>query len=214
MFAHWSLDDGGGAVVVESINGANGMVVGAPVWTDGPRRGALLFDGDGARVEVADGPQWDLAGKSFSVSAWALVSATAPAADRQIINHLAGGSPGAGWTLGTDGNTVPNTVTFSNRATNNVCRVRTKQPMNDGAWHHYVATLEAGMFACNLYLDGALEATDTFDGLIDQDETLTFGSDSDGTGAFVGGLDDVRFYPRALDGPEALVLFSGCVDGA
>lgn len=68
--AHWTLDDGGGGIAVDSAAGNDGTLVNGPIWADGKINGALDFDGADDIIYLPDNnPVW-LPENDFSVAMW------------------------------------------------------------------------------------------------------------------------------------------------
>jgi predicted nucleic acid-binding Zn-ribbon protein len=69
----WKFDEGMGNVVIDSINGYNGIIYGPAQWVSGKFGSALYFNGRNNQVVIPDMPA--ISG-SFSVSVWANVADT------------------------------------------------------------------------------------------------------------------------------------------
>jgi len=83
------------------------------------------------------------------------------------------------------------------------------QPVNDGQWHRLTITRDGQLN--NMYVDGAL-AFSTVGGDGDNnnpDQDLRFGAEHRGTSSFVGSLDEVMVYDRALTEQE--IATNGCI---
>ena len=79
--------------------------------------------------------------------------------------------------------------------------------INDGAWHHVVATRANASGAMKVYVDGVLRGTGTGPtGSRTWPTTLRIGSLQTGSNFLNGTLDDVRLYDRALGPGEVLGL--------
>jgi len=79
--------------------------------------------------------------------------------------------------------------------------------INDMAWHHVAATYSAG--AVQIYFDGAPQMSNTVALTSHDSDALLIGCDIDlgaGFGYWNGQLDDVRYYDRALEASEIVVL--------
>src|SRR5262249_47651062 len=97
-------------------------------------------------------------------------------------------------------------VVFSiplNANNGSVAQLFTSATINDGAWHHVVATVDPalGQF---IYLDGAQSANHTgVYTLLTNAEPLSLGADYlRGEGYFGGSLDDVAVYDAALSATQ------------
>jgi hypothetical protein len=82
--------------------------------------------------------------------------------------------------------------------------------LNDGRWHHYVATYNNGV--CEVWIDGAKEASDNrgaYSLWIGDNQPWVFGGKEggeDGGEYYTGQLDDVRLYNYALSDDEIAAL--------
>ena len=83
--------------------------------------------------------------------------------------------------------------------------------MNDGAWHHIVATWNQSTSAMTIYRDGLSVATGVSNSNEDRTEgsALTIGKISTGTPRYTGLLDDIQIYDRALGTNEVSTLLFG-----
>ena len=83
--------------------------------------------------------------------------------------------------------------------------VRSSTKLNDGKWHHVVFLKDNSNIL--LYIDGVLEGTtlDNTQNSTSNSENIFIGGS--GTAGYSGGLDDTRFYNRALSYDEILELF-------
>jgi len=85
-------------------------------------------------------------------------------------------------------------------------------PVNDGNWHH-IALVRQGS-AATLYIDGAFDASQSTPGVtnIDNSADLLFGNDPcvgvDGTQFYVGELDEIEYYNRALSAFDIQDIFT------
>ncbi|OGS39163.1 MAG: hypothetical protein A2551_05635, partial [Elusimicrobia bacterium RIFOXYD2_FULL_34_30] len=84
-------------------------------------------------------------------------------------------------------------------------------------WHHLVGTYDAsgGTDNLKLYQDGVEVAQTTVIGNIDTNTTnLTIGRQSSTAGRFIGAIDEIRIYNRALTSNEVSQHFQGSIIGA
>jgi len=74
--------------------------------------------------------------------------------------------------------------------------------INNGAWHHIIASMDRAIGLANTYLDGTLLDTRSIAGVggIDTAQSITLGQDPTGLYAVDGifGIDDVGIWRRAL----------------
>jgi hypothetical protein len=77
-------------------------------------------------------------------------------------------------------------------------------PINDGRWHHVVATREAGGLM-KLYVDGMLEASGLAgSAVLDDNPNIDIGGNTGDSRYFNGLIDEVAFYTRVLTPQEIL----------
>jgi hypothetical protein len=200
----WQLDDGSGDVAVDaSGKAADAQLFGQPAWsTDGVDGGCLLFDGSDDYAFI-DG-QYKL--PTYTMAVWFrddsagqrdIISAYAPTVLHGILLEV--GSDGRlrflnRFPLGTGGgNNLYSTATFG----------------GDGLWHH--AAITKSLTEIALFVDGqeigrmadtsvfgASEAFGVALGCLDNERGLAR--------MFVGAMDDVRIYNRALAADEIKAL--------
>jgi len=208
VIGHWPLD---GNANDTSGNGHNGTITGA-TSTTGLFGGAFNFDGT-AGIDVGN---LDFSSGQFTVSGW--VRTTDPAVTEIWRNwiaklnygtgdatfelymgdgRVAGGANSPQFAVWNTGSTVVN-IGFSSSVN-----------LRDGDWHMVTASSTSG--SQKLYLDGALVATDSYAGTL----PLTTTSVVIGGGNFgpfhhpwVGDIDEVLIYNRALSGAEVSQLLN------
>jgi hypothetical protein len=82
-----------------------------------------------------------------------------------------------------------------------------KTAINDGQWHHLVATRKSPTGEIRMYVDGAREVTATGPtGPRRAPSRLCLGSLQTDLNRFIGDMDEVRLYARVLDDEEVLKL--------
>src|SRR5947209_939044 len=77
---------------------------------------------------------------------------------------------------------------------------------NDGTWHHAAGVLRSGL--AELYVDGVLVARDTTNPITSV-RTSTLTESGHVASDFVGDIDEVRVYNRALTAEEIAAVMSG-----
>jgi len=199
----WKLDDGSGDVAVDSSGKTvDGTLLGKPTWSvDGVDGGCLLFDGSDDYIFI-DG-QYKL--PMYTMAVWFredspgqrdIISAYAPTVLHGILLEV--GSDGKlrflnRFPLGTGGgNNIYSTASYS-----------------DGLWHH--AAITKSLTEIALFVDGqeagrmsdtsAFGASEAFGvalGCLDNERGLAR--------QFLGAMDDVRIYNRALTAAEIKTL--------
>ncbi|MHC4806856.1 MAG: LamG domain-containing protein [Planctomycetota bacterium] len=193
----WKLDDEGtGTVIDYSGNGRDGTLHGDPQWVPGVDGDALEFDGDdyvtidGYKGVVGTGP--------FSITAW--IRKEGPTGgDGEIVGW---GSSGAGNRLEFRFNSGNNRVRIQSGGGN----VQGDIALTAGEWIHVAVTVaESSTYAegVNFYFDGVLvnrPETDTSPIHPVADFDVIFGREYnlDNDRWFIGVLDDIRIYDKAL----------------
>ncbi len=203
LVAYWSLDADtiSGENVTDLVGGNDGIIVGSPVSVDGKINGAMEFDGESS-VDIEGTEALNFNGKDqMTVAAWAR-----PASDVPVVGVVEGccGSVVAqrdanSWALRFDGRNPGNEFEFI------ICPgwqgdggFGAPKPAA-GEWHYLTAVINVDMM--QLYLDGELVMEDVYEGPIASDGPETeIGHASDG--GFVGAIDEVVIYNKALSGNE------------
>lgn len=221
----YHLDAGSGTTAVDSAGTNNGALTGPtgtlPQWVAPGKVGAaaLKFTGDG--VAKSTNPQsavqtaTNLApvlGATASLTAWIK---TTQAGNNALYNapaitgvEQAGANNDVRWGyLDASGHIG---VGAGNGVANNAGVISTSV-VNDGNWHFVAFTRDATTGICQVYVDGALQAsgnsgtgnkTSTFRLIGAQSDVAGDGTTSQGATYFNGQLDEVGIYNRVLTGAE------------
>ena len=98
----------------------------------------------------------------------------------------------------------------------NIPGTRVSQIWADGKFHHVAGTYDPTVAQIKLYVDGVLEATNTFagsagwvvgDSIIQSTRNWNIGRDSKNTSRlFTGSIDDIRIYNEALSAEAVMAL--------
>ena len=204
----WKLDETSGREVTDaSGNGNIGKILnGEPKWqtSGGKIDGALLFDGKGDWVHVANESNFDFTGE-VTVTAWIKVNHF----DREWQAIVTKGD--SAWRLQRNQDTptiefacsglqVPSGNTYGGLYGN--------KAVNDGKWHH-VAGLYDGE-KMYIYIDGVVDVSQPASGAIaTNDHPVYIGENVEMTGRFFNGLiDDVRVYNYALSEGQITALYN------
>ena len=198
LVAYYPFDENSGTSTTkdESINTANGTLVSAPTWTTGKLGAALQFNGTSQVVDMGNGTQFQTS--QHSVSAW--VKYTSNTTDQVVAGKgqsyalVVGSKPGVRQFSGT-----PSTCSSTGLTT------------NDGAWHHLVVTVDAGVTnGTKLYLDGALVQSCTVT-IAAQTENFAVGALDAGStysNFYTGAIDEVKVFNRILSAAEVSAEYS------
>jgi hypothetical protein len=181
-----------------SGNGHHGTVDGATLTTDrnGEDGRAYAFDGVDDFISVMDSPDFDIGGGDMTVLAWVLHEAGPRF--KGLISHTNGAEAVDGWwwTLGRG------TMWVSIDDNDHIYRATV--PLD--AWVH-LAFVKSGS-EITFYVDGTAHGNpvDRGKNINDSDGNLRVGMEGSTYGEFffLGEIDDVRFYNRALTADEIL----------
>lgn len=215
LVGHWKLNEASGPTAADSATGNDGTYTNSPTPTAGYYNNALEFSGNtGANAtndrlaigDPADG-SLDFGTNSFSYGLW--LYATGSVGTYDMPWTKGGGCVGCrgydmefgsgSWTtyIG-DGDEV-NTSTVS------------ASPILN-AWTHVMVVVDRPASKHNTYVNGALVTSDTISatfGSVDTTTVATIGASSSGAYPFLGMIDDVRVYNRALTADEVDLLYNG-----
>ena len=204
LIGWWKLDAGVGTVAPDwSGHGNHGQIV-EPQWTTPGWIGesALNF-GYGKYVAIRNLVLNDPNGTEVTVSAWIRTNDTAMQTivsfDRSEYWRLeVGDSQYAG----------PGKVGWEVSTSTGIVDLASQKLIDDGQWHHVAGVFDNGMMT--IYIDGAPDVSATggntfgtgtarYGFIASQSEATVFDGDRSGSpGHFIGSLDDVRIYDKAL----------------
>jgi len=210
--SYWKFDEGGGTTAYDSAGTNNGTVYGA-TWTTGRIDGALSFDGVNDYVRVPNNQVQQITTYQITLSAWIKLGANVGNTRKGICEQ---GLDGRGnytlWGLEIFGDgyggSGGNQLVFLNsdgRTAYHTCMSPTD--LNPNQWYHVAVTDNAG--AIRIYLDGELDwSCDKGYGI---PPTITIpiiiGATRPEAYSFLGTIDDVRIYDRALSYEEIRRLY-------
>ena len=186
----------------ESGNGNNGTVNGPTLTAD--RFGALnsAYYFSGSTIDIPHNPNLGIQQfQGFTVSIWALKESSIS------LTHLIGKRPQSAqnfnWQIAdSDG------LQFSATVAPDVFGAISTQPTNTQVWDHIVGIYDNGLW--ELYVNSQLVASAQSSFFqADIDTPLAIGN-SGGWGGFLGNIDDVAIWNRALSTDELLALYNGC----
>lgn len=205
----WKLDETEGRDVADSSGNNNfGKILeGSPKWQpDGGRiGGALLFDGKGDFINIANESNFDFTNQ-MTVAAWVKVNsvnnwwpAIVTKGDNAWRFHHYEQSGRVAFHA--TGLTTPNMQKHGGPAGDT--------DVGDGQWHHVAAVYGSGKGY--IYVDGRLDDEIDMAGTIaTNDEPVYIGENSQAQGRlFNGMIDDVRVYDYALSAGEVSELAKG-----
>ena len=203
LLGHWALDD---SYDNQVSAGAPAVPHNSPVFVDSPRGKAISLDGNDDYLDLN---QTDLGQNvgDLSISLWAKLGEPLGGVNRNyhIVSNQASGSEGYRIRLLNKVDPAQaggiHFTTFASSGSVTVNSGAQTWP-DDGDWHHLAVTKSGDVG--KIYLDGQLVGTQT--GMPDPGDatySMKLGAIGDGSESFwVGALDAVRFYSRALDETE------------
>jgi hypothetical protein len=208
MVAWLKLDETQGRDAADSSgNGSIGKILnGMPRWqaSGGKLGGALLFDGKGDWVHLANESNFDFEAE-VTVAAWINVNKFDK--DYQAIATKGDSA----WRLQRNENT--DTLEFACSGLvipggNQWGSLYGNSNVNDGKWHHVVGVYDGEKMY--LYIDGDVDGMQPASGGIStNDEPVYIGENSEMTGRHWNGMiDDVRIYSYALSQTDIVKLYN------
>ena len=209
----WKLDDASGNTAIDSSgNGYDGTLEGDPEWVAGQLGGALKFDGSGDAVNLGSADVFNFTG-SFSISAWANIEAWNDGSWQNVIVGKHG--EGTSWQLRKHG--ANDNLTFTIRGTTGADDPQGTIVPTHGEWHHVVAIYDAEAETRAVYIDNVLDIQIDDAGEPSSDDASVYigarnngGGAGDGpTGFFLGMIDDVYIFSRALTVDEIPQIAKG-----
>ncbi len=196
LAGYWPLDNGSGVTASDlSVNGNNGTLNNGPTWGSGKIGGAVVSDGVDDSISIPTGV--NLAGNSFTVSAWAKRNTTG-ADDMFFTQGIAVGNYGL-----LLGFRSTNTFTCAFYAND----LDTTATYTDSEWHLWTCTYDTITNRRSIYRDGALVTYATAPSDYLGSGNMYIAYSSTGHGSFEGSVDEVRVYSRALSADEVAQLY-------
>jgi hypothetical protein len=207
LLGAWSFDEDAGGFVRDSSAAGNNAAAYLGYTGRAPGRfgGAIAFFGSASEATVATAGTSDVylfdAGSDFSVSAW--IQTTVGGSYQQVLGteREVNNTGFAFFIAGDDAGVGTGSVCFdsSSSCCLHACSTRT---VNDGGWHHVVGVRQGD--GTRLYVDGVLDGTLPSGAAVpfDQAGLLRFGENAERDRPYLGLLDEVRIYGRALSGAE------------
>lgn len=203
LVAAYSLNESQGILASDaSGHGLNGELRGGPIWTSGKYEGALAFDGDDY-VELGNAMPLRITG-SMTISGW-IHAARFPQDDAAIVSKLSGDEKG--YQLDTTVDRGPRTIGFKLANTAGSLMMRYgKTPLTVNNWYHVTGVYNASTKTLDVYLNGQLDngvQIGTITALQKESPlSVNLARRASGGYGFIGKIDDIRIYDRALTPAE------------
>jgi hypothetical protein len=200
LIAAYNFDQGSGTTLTDvSGNGHNGTVKGATWSTNGIFGKALSFDGT-ASVSIPDATAFHLT-NGMTLEAWVDPTSNANASPVIVKEHGSASNLDYGL-FASDGTTLHASAAThdSGAATAGADTLLGNSVLPLNAWTHLAATYDGSVL--RFYVNGTLVTSQTFNyNLLTGTGALTLGEDVL-TDNFIGLMDEVRVYNRALNQGE------------
>ncbi|MGW1800856.1 exo-alpha-sialidase [Streptomyces sp. NPDC001984] len=178
-------------------------VLGGATETEGVSGGALEFDGNDDAVRLPYDDRLPLGTKDFTASLWFRYSATTGEQPLLWMGGIGTTQPQI-WLRGEpDSNRVRGLITVRDGRTDvRTAAVSTTGAHNDGRWHHLV--LRRGGGQLTLFIDGTQSTVADVSGSVSRNSPfgVHIGQRMDSRAFFVGAIDEVHVWDRALTDTE------------
>lgn len=194
VVGYYGLDTGTGVVAYDETGGSNdGRLVSSPSWVTGKIGSSLSFSGS----NYVNAPDDSQTSTNLSFSGW--LNADSFSNGPTAFGRFTGsGSSNGEWMVSQGaGNTI--TATLRMGATNYVAMASLP---SINVWHHISGSYDGTNL--RLYVNGAIADTEFVNGgnLPTVSTALTIGSRATGTNGWVGEVDELKVYSKALSDRE------------
>lgn len=211
IVAHWSFDQTGAPIALDSVGGMNGVLVGGATMVPGGVAGGAVQLATATGSLVNMGNVLPMAGgQPMTLSAWFKLGGNLTAFSAPVARHNSGTLNG--YFLGINPSICYSTVTraWSYRSTGCGGEVSSASVANDGAWHFIAVTFHPST-GHRIYLDGGpVEGANGGSSVGANNANFLVGGIMVGgvpTSYFNGLVDDVQVYDRALTCAEINAMF-------
>ena len=208
---YWSFDTGtiNGKTVQDILGDNDGELDGNPKVVAGKVGNALEFNGDNAvRIQGNDTLNFNGA-KEMSVAAWVNPASEKPvkgAIPDTCCGTIVGQRDDEGWVLRFDGRNAGKEMLLIAQPGWQGHTTLGVPPFSKNTWHHLVGIVDNDKLL--LYVDGKLESQFKYDGPMATQGTRTEIGNAKADGGFVGIIDEVLIYNRALSANEVRQVFA------
>ena len=208
LVGHWKFEESGGTRVIDaSGEGNHGTAVGKWKRAPGAMGQGLDLNGASTFVEIPHSPSLNPGASPWTVAAWVRTRHTGTGTvvykdNEPRLQHY--------YSL----LITENKPVFVFSQGEGEVRLYGKTRVNDGKWHHLVG-VRTGPFAAQVFVDGILEATYEHprltDPVMESTSPVKFGvGDVErGFGQYVGQIDEILMFKRALSADEIRQLSIG-----
>jgi Concanavalin A-like lectin/glucanases superfamily len=201
MVAHWSLDEGSGAVAHDVTgNGHDAAVGGTANWVVGKIGGALDFDGTSTYIDMND----RVVTGTWSLALWLKPRDIPYSSGYYAVMH------DDVWGAGAMHLHLRNTTSLLNADFNAGPDVTSTTVLQANEWYHAVITVtDQGGDVGQMYINGVLEDTGQGGGGGNYLGPLNFGAWTNNQRFYHGVMDDIRIYDHVLSQAEVLTAMQG-----
>jgi M6 family metalloprotease-like protein len=205
----WTFDDISGRQVPDcSGNGLTGTIAGGVTMVPGRVNQALQFPGGSSYVTIPDSGGLELT-HDLTLTAW--VNTTNTTQKQDLLNKYDFNAAEYGYILQLLPSGVVNLRVGGNNLISGSRDVQDITAINDGQWHHVAVVITLGQ-SVQFFIDGQLSSTKPLLTTAAANRVALY------LGAltvpyngvpFVGSLDEVKIYSRALSASDVLTLLAG-----
>ncbi|RJR28688.1 hypothetical protein C4564_04655 [Candidatus Microgenomates bacterium] len=201
LVGYWSTEEQTGTTTTDnSGNSQTGTLVGSPTWAIGKYGSAVSFSNN--EVQTTADTLFDFT-SDFSLSFWINVDSTNSTSYRGVMGKWSG-TDGSGWDLGIQSGKIRMTLRGSSKIDHGA---GVGNSLGSETWHHVVIVNTPTKIST--YEDGMLvhtkEGTWTS---VTNDQPFWFGDRGASSTGFIGELDEVRVYNRAVTAAQVSNLYA------
>jgi concanavalin A-like lectin/glucanase superfamily protein/putative pyrroloquinoline-quinone binding quinoprotein len=206
---YWKLDDGSGTTAADSSGKNPGTLINGPTWTTGKIGQALSFNR--TSLQYVSVPH-NAAFNPFPITVAAWFKTPGYSQPMGIVTKRAAGAGLQGWDLYVGGTTGKLTADYYAGSLTERTLFTSTLSVNDDSWHHGVMVVDASG-TLTLYADGAALGSapwgDASPVVTTSTNDLRIGSQpSSAEPYFLGLIDEVRVYNRALSATDVAELYA------
>ena len=210
LVLHLKLDEGKGKKVKDSSMYGNDGVINGAEWVDGKYDGGLEFD-VGTDVEIPDAKILRLT-EAGTIAVWIRCTAKQEGWAR-IVDKSFWQDNGYDLALNPTGQVIQ----WEFFVNNSTYSAMGETSLSDNKWHHILVTFDNSKKEMRAYVDGVTDSEGALDGQKEPDGTpikandlpLRLGRYSVENHHFIGKMDDVIIYNRAVAEDEIEKIMSG-----
>ena len=206
LVAYWKMDEDTGTTASDATgNGHTGTLTGSgTTWGTGIINYATVFGGtSGNFVSVPASAALEFTG-DFTINVWIYPTGYPSGLLTRVFDDQNGGSPGYDLAIGND------TPFAYERFTANGVNIQKAGIIVLNQWQMLTAVVTSGG-GVTLYYDGTSETTGSTGSLSAASVTIAIGNRADGARQYIGRIDEVGAWSRALSSTEVSQLYNSGV---